>query len=207
MEKKLSLEEMTDEQLMGALRSGQEEITDYLMEKYKALVLKQAKTLYLIGGENDDLIQEGMIGLFKAVRDYREDKDTSFYHFAKLCISRQMYHAIEASNRKKHAPLNSYLSIDSKEETTVMMPEEAMHTQNVDPEQILIEQESLQNMQQKLMKSLSKMEQEVLSDYLEGLDYQAIARKMGKTPKAIDNALQRIRRKVKIQLAVQEQYV
>lgn len=207
MEKKMSLEEMTDEQLMEALRNGQEEITDYLMEKYKALVLKQAKTLYLIGGENDDLIQEGMIGLFKAVRDYREDKDTSFYHFAKLCISRQMYHAIEASNRKKHAPLNSYLSIDSKEETTVMMPKEAMHTQNVDPEQILIEQENLQNMRQKVMESLSKMEQDVLSDYLDGMDYQAIARKMGKTPKSIDNALQRIRRKVKIQLAIQEQYV
>lgn len=207
MEKKMSLEEMTDEQLMEALRNGQEEITDYLMEKYKALVLKQAKTLYLIGGENDDLIQEGMIGLFKAVRDYREDKDTSFYHFAKLCISRQMYHAIEASNRKKHAPLNSYLSIDSKEETTVMMPKEAMNTQNVDPEQILIEQENLQNMRQKVMETLSKMEQDVLSDYLDGMDYQAIARKMGKTPKSIDNALQRIRRKVKIQLAIQEQYV
>jgi RNA polymerase sigma factor, sigma-70 family len=206
MEKKMSLQEMTDEQLLEALRNGQEEITDYLMEKYKALVLKQAKTLYLIGGENDDLIQEGMIGLFKAVRDYREEKDTSFYHFARLCISRQMYHAIEASNRKKHAPLNGYLSIDFKEETT-MMPEETIHTQNTDPEQIFIEQETMQNMCRKLMESLSKMERDVLTDYLEGMDYQAIAEKMGKTPKAIDNALQRIRRKVKDQLAARERCV
>ena len=98
-----SYQNMSDEELIAALRSGEKEITDYLMDKYKSLVKKKAKALYLIGGETDDLIQEGMIGLFKAVRDYQPDKDSSFFHFADLCIARQMYTAVEASNRKKHA--------------------------------------------------------------------------------------------------------
>ena len=99
-------EHMTDEQLICKFRQGDKTIMDYLMEKYKNLVRKEANAMFLLGGENDDLIQEGMIGLFKAVRDYQTDQDTSFYSFAKLCITRQMYSAIEASKRKKHSPLN-----------------------------------------------------------------------------------------------------
>lgn len=104
-------EKMTDEQLIAALRKGESEIMDFIMEKYKYLVRKKAKAMFLLGGENDDLIQEGMIGLFKAVRDYDLALETSFASFAELCISRQMYSAIEASKRKKHIPLNSYVSL------------------------------------------------------------------------------------------------
>ena len=105
--------DVSDEQLIAQLRDGQTEVMDYLMEKYKNLVRKRANALYLIGGETEDLIQEGMIGLFKAVQDYRLDKDATFYHFAELCINRQMYTAVEASQRKKHTPLNSYISLNT----------------------------------------------------------------------------------------------
>ena len=107
---------MTDEQLIRRLRAGEEDITDYLMEKYKGMVRKEAKAMYLLGGENDDLIQEGMIGLFKAVRDYDADQEASFGTFARLCVTRQLYSAIEASRRKKHSPLNSYVSFYEKED-------------------------------------------------------------------------------------------
>lgn len=110
-------DQMTDEQLIVALRNGESEITDYIMEKYKYLVRKRAKAMFLIGGENDDLIQEGMIGLFKAVRDYDIKQGVSFASFAQLCISRQIYSAIEASKRKKHMPLNSYISLYEAGET------------------------------------------------------------------------------------------
>ena len=106
----INYEHITDEQLICNLRSGDKNIIDYLMEKYKNLVRKEANAMYLLGGENDDLIQEGMIGLFKAVQDYQPDQDASFFSFAKLCITRQMYSAIAASKRKKHSPLNSYIS-------------------------------------------------------------------------------------------------
>ena len=102
----------TDEELLRRMHNGDKKVIDYLMVKYKNLVRKKAKALFLIGADNDDLIQEGMIGLFKAIRDYQEEKDSSFYHFAEICISRQMYTAMEASQRKKHAPLNSYVSLD-----------------------------------------------------------------------------------------------
>ena len=109
-------ETMTDEQLIRDLKNGEKEIMDYIMDKYKDLVRKEAKAMYLLGGENDDLIQEGMIGLFKAVQDYDENQNVSFYSFAKLCITRQMYSAIAASKRKKHMPLNSYVSLYDKAE-------------------------------------------------------------------------------------------
>ena len=109
-------EKMTDEQLIQKLRDGDNRIVDYIMEKYKNLVRKEANAMYLLGGENEDLIQEGMIGLFKAVQDYDENQNVSFYSFAKLCITRQMYSAIAASKRKKHMPLNSYVSLYDKAE-------------------------------------------------------------------------------------------
>ena len=153
--------DVSDEQLIVRLREGQPQVMDYLMEKYKNLVLKRANALYLIGGETQDLVQEGMIGLFKAVRDYRADKEVSFYHFAELCINRQMYTAVEASQRKKHTPLNTYIPLDAGQER------------------------------------LSQMERQVLALYLEGMNYNQIAEHMGKTPKAVDNALQRIRSKIR----------
>lgn len=120
-------DQMTDEQLIVALRNGESEITDYIMEKYKHLVRKRAKAMFLIGGENDDLIQEGMIGLFKAVRDYDIKQGVSFESFARLCISRQIYSAIEASKRKKHMPLNSYISLYEAGETNQEEKERAAY--------------------------------------------------------------------------------
>ena len=183
--------ECSDEELISRLRDGQNEIMDYLMDKYKGLVKKKAKVMFLIGGDTDDLIQEGMIGLFKAVRDYKTEKDSSFYHFAEICISRQMYTAIEASNRKKHAPLNSYLSLSEPESGGIG---ELLET---NPEQMIIDQENVAQIKERIKKSLSDMEKEVLAYYMQGMNYVQIAEVMEKSPKAIDNALQRIKNKLK----------
>jgi RNA polymerase sporulation-specific sigma factor len=190
---------MTDEELIEALRKGENEIIDYLMNKYKNLVRKKAKALYLIGGDTDDLIQEGMIGLFKAVRDYRADKESSFYHFADLCIARQLYTAVEASQRKKHSPLNSYIPLytDSGDSDDLNLENALSSMDELNPEKMVIYQENLKAFQKKVSDSLSSMEKEVLTYYLQGYDYIRIAEAMGKEPKAIDNALQRLKKKLK----------
>lgn len=187
----------TDEELIRMLRGGQTEIADYIMEKYKPLVRKKTNAMYLIGGETDDLIQEGMIGLFKAVRDYKEEKETSFFSFADLCISRQLYSALEASNRKKHQPLNTYISFSNQENNDGMNIEEIVTDHTISPEQMLIEQEGREEFFLRLKESLSAMERTVLYLYLEGNSYTQIAEIMSKTPKSIDNTLQRIRGKIK----------
>ena len=198
----MNLQEMTlmkDEELVMLAHEGNPEAVDFLMEKYKPLVRKKARALFLIGGENDDLIQEGMIGLFKAIRDYREERETSFFHFAELCITRQIYSAIEASNRKKHAPLNSYVSFYSEVSEEGQPLAEYLESERSDnPEQRMIDQENFELFLKKVRQSLSKMECEVLDDYLSGLNYQQIAEKMKKSPKAIDNALQRIKTKIRV---------
>ncbi len=188
-------EQMKDEQLIQRLRGGDRQIMDYIMEKYKNLVRKEANAMYLLGGENDDLIQEGMIGLFKAVQDYDVEQETSFYSFAKLCITRQMYSAIEASKRKKHSPLNSYISLyDSSEEQGSLM-ETMAAGQESNPEELLVSREYAQLLEMKLEESLSDLENRVLYLHLLGTDYRTIARLLDKSPKTIDNALQRIKGK------------
>lgn len=187
----------TDEELIRMLRGGQTDIADYIMEKYKPLVRKKTNAMYLIGGETDDLIQEGMIGLFKAVRDYKEEKETSFFSFADLCISRQLYSALEASNRKKHIPLNTYVSFSNQENSDGMNIEDIVTDHTISPEQMLIEQEGREEFFLRLKESLSAMERTVLYLYLEGNSYTQIAEIMSKTPKSIDNTLQRIRSKIK----------
>jgi RNA polymerase sporulation-specific sigma factor len=190
-------DEYTDEELIRMLREqNADEITDHLMEKYKPLVRRKTNALYLIGGEREDLIQEGMIGLFKAVRDFREDKDTSFYHFARLCINRQLYSALQASNRKKHQPLNSYVSLSVKTQEEGEAVENLLIGYTDNPEEKVIEQELWSEFQKNLWDKLSKMEQSVLQLYLDGNSYSEIAERMDKTPKSIDNALQRIRQKI-----------
>lgn len=182
----------TDDELIEKLRQGEPEVMDYLIDKYKSMVRQKARVLYLVGGEQDDLIQEGMIGLFKAVRDYHAGKDASFHTFAQLCVDRQMYHAIQSSNRQKHQPLNSYVSMSSEEwenEVRTMLQQS--------PENIVIAQENAAHLESKIRNQLSKFENQVLDMYLDGDNYLTIADKMGKTPKSIDNALQRIRMKVK----------
>lgn len=193
-------ENYSDEELIFALREKNEtEIMDYLLNKYKNLVKKKAKVLFLIGGDTDDLIQEGMIGLFKAIRDYDKEKDSSFFHFAQICISRQMYTAMEASNRKKHAPLNSYISLSASEENESgeNLPELLEELSGTNPEQIVINKEELEQMRKKADSVLSPMEKEVLVYYLQGMNYTKIAEVMQKSAKSIDNALQRIRNKLK----------
>lgn len=187
----------TDEMLIEELRGGQPELMDYIMEKYKYLVKKRANAMFLIGGDTDDLVQEGMVGLFKAVRDYKKEKDASFFHFADLCITRQIYHAVEASRRKKHQPLNSYVSLNAG------MGEGGADTfldlletfENSNPEQLVIDRENVRAIQEKMEQGLSALEQRVLKLYLEGMDYRQIAEALEKEPKAVDNALQRIRGK------------
>lgn len=194
-------DDYSDEELIALLtekESGEAgAIMDHLMEKYKPLVRKKTNALYLIGGDSDDLIQEGMIGLFKAVRDFDHTKEASFFHFAEICITRQLYSALAASNRKKHIPLNTYISFYAGEEEEGVSLEEMLVGQETDnPEQLIIEKELWAEFWELLWDSLSKMEQEVLSMYLEGKAYTEIADLMNKSPKSIDNALQRIRQKI-----------
>lgn len=189
-------EAFSDEELIEKLRQGENDITDYILEKYKPLVRKKTNAMYLIGGETEDLIQEGMIGLFKAIRDYRPDKDASFYHFAELCINRQLYSALEASNRKKHQPLNFYISL-SDQDNQGAVAAELLVDQERGPEQMVIEQELWEEYKKRLEQNLSKMENKVLQYYLDGNHYIQIAEIMGKSPKSIDNALQRIRQKIR----------
>ncbi len=188
-------EQMTDEQLIEKLRKGDRDIMDYIMEKYKNLVRKEANAMYLLGGEIDDLIQEGMIGLFKAVQDYNVHQETSFYSFAKLCITRQMYSAIEASKRKKHSPLNSYISFYETSEEQGSLIETMAAGQESNPEELLVSREYAQLLEMKLEESLSALENRVLYLHLLGTDYKTIARLLDKSPKTIDNALQRIKGK------------
>lgn len=189
---------LTDEQLIRKLRGGEKEIVDYIMEKYKNLVRKEAKAMYLLGGENDDLIQEGMIGLFKAVQDYDTQQDVSFFLFARLCIRRQMYSAIEASKRKKHIPLNSYVSFYEKAEEggTDRVLDTIVAGEESDPEAAMIGKEYMEKLLERLERELSALENQVLDLHLQGIGYREIAERIDKSPKAVDNALQRIKTKV-----------
>ena len=191
---------MTDEQLLCDYKNGNQEIMDYLMVKYKSMVRKKARAMYLLGGENEDLIQEGMIGLIKAVRDFDETQKTSFSSFAELCVSRQMYSAIEASNRKKHLPLNSYVSLyeDSEQEgegRSLPMIDTIESSKENDPEVLYFGKEYTEAFAEQLKELLSPLENHVLYLHLMGTDYRTIAELLGKSPKSVDNALQRIKTK------------
>ena len=198
----MDLGKMTDEQLIELLREGKTEITDYLMEKYKDMVRKQARAMYLWGGENDDLIQEGMIGLFKAVQDYDPKEGASFSSFAGLCVSRQMYTAIKDSQRKKHLPLNSYVSIyasasDNPEENGLSIVDTIEAGKESNPELMILGEEYTNAFEEELKEKLSKLERKVLYLHLQGMEYLNIAEFMDKSPKTIDNALQRIKAKAR----------
>lgn len=192
----------TDEELLARYQNGEVQVADLLIDRYRNLVRKKANTLFLFGGDTDDLIQEGMIGLFKAIQRYRPEKG-SFFSFAQTCMNHQMYHAIESAARKKHAPLNSYVSLSAGERPDEIDPDgdwaaagDWQVADAADPEQILIDRESVEQTLTEIKNRLSAMEQAVLDDYLNGLNYRQIAEKMGKPPKVVDNALQRIRAKV-----------
>jgi RNA polymerase sporulation-specific sigma factor len=186
----MQYDSFSDEELIAKLRGGENDITDYILEKYKPLVRRCTNAMYLIGGEQEDLIQEGMIGLFKAIRDFQPGS-AAFHSFARLCINRQLYTAVEASNRKKHQPLNTYVSLSEEGAEPVTQAIES-------PEQLIIRQELWEEYKKRLSGMLSGMEKKVLDLYLEGENYTQIAEILGKTPKSIDNALQRIRHKVRL---------
>ena len=192
-------EKKTDEELIMYFRGGDTAIMDYLLEKYKPMVKKKAKAMYLLGGDSDDLIQEGMIGLFKAVRDYDSAQEASFGTFAQICVTRQLYSAIRASRRKKHLPLNSYISLYDNEEISEEKESELIQIQNIastnNPEDLVIHKESEDSFMNELEGNLSELERKVLYLHLLGTDYRTIAKLLGKSPKAVDNALQRIKTK------------
>jgi RNA polymerase sporulation-specific sigma factor len=193
----------TDEELIDRLREGESAITDYIMEKYKNLVRKKAKSMYILGADNDDLIQEGMIGLFKAIRDYDSGRDASFYTFADLCISRQIYKAVQASNREKHTPLNTYISLYSNmaDDANDGNPVELVNVLESDvennPEQLVIDQENVAHIEAIIDKELSSFEKQVLDLYLTGMSYSQIAKVLSRDEKSTDNALQRLKAKLR----------
>lgn len=189
----------SDETLIDIYRKGDEAAIEVLFERYKDIVRKKAKAMYLAGGDSDDLIQEGMIGLYKAVRDYDDTKEAAFKTFASMCINRQLINAVAVSNRKKNIPLNTYVSFDMP-----AYPDEDNETRLVDilkpeseqnPEKLFIDREYSDSFKKKLFDRLSSFEKQVLQLYMEVNDYRQIAMLLGKTPKSIDNAIQRIRAK------------
>ena len=183
----INYKDYSDEELICRLRAGESSIEEYLLEKYKPFVKSKSRVLFLVGGDKEDLIQEGMIGLFKAIRDFNTENGAPFAAFAKLCIERQLYTAIEAAGRLKNAPLNGYISLS----------EESEHLLDAGIEEALIEKENYQQIYAMVRTMLSAMENEVLALYLEGKDYTEIAKLLGKTDKSIDNALQRIKGKIR----------
>lgn len=195
---------ISDEELILRLRDGESNITDFIMDKYKNLVRSKAKTMYILGADTEDLIQEGMIGLFKAIRDYDCGRDASFYTFADLCVSRQMYTAVQASGREKHVPLNTYISLYSvnsaaerEEGEDVQLINALASGSGTNPEELLIDKENVENIERIIEKELSSFEKEVLDLYVIGMSYSQIAKVLGRDEKSTDNALQRIKTKLK----------
>jgi len=199
-----SYENYTDEELIVQLRDGEAAITDYIMDKYKNLVRSKAKSMYILGADREDLIQEGMIGLFKAIRDYDTGRDASFSTFADLCVSRQMYTAVQAAGRQKHAPLNTYISLyagsaendGGKGEEWELIGSLASQFEK-NPEELLIDKENVEILEKVIERELSGFEKQVLDLYLTGMTYSQIARVLGRDDKSTDNALQRIKAKLK----------
>lgn len=187
-------ENVSDEELIIRLRDGEEEITDYIINKYKNLVRSKAKTMFILGADKDDLIQEGMIGLFKAIRDYDSGRDASFFTFADLCVSRQIYTAIQAASRQKHAPLNSSVSISLHEE---QLNNTISNNGGDNPEKLMIEKENIKQIEKLIDEELSEFEKHVFGLYRTGMTYSEIAKILGKDEKSTDNAMQRIKKKMK----------
>ena len=196
-------ESFSDEELICRLRDGENEINEYILNKYKNLVRAKAKTMYILGADSEDLIQEGMIGLFKAVKDYDPGRDASFLTFAELCVSRQMYTAVTASGRKKHLPLNSYVSIyagEDSEEGTPSVAETVSAGNDSNPEELIIDKENVERIEKLIETELSAFEKQTIELYLIGMNYTEIARVLGKDEKSTDNALQRAKAKIKKQM-------
>lgn len=190
-----------NEELVLLAQKGDDAAQEYLLDKFKSLVRAKSRAYFLIGADSEDIIQEGMIGLYKAVRDYDEEKNASFRSFAELCVNRQMITAIKAATRQKHQPLNTYISLnkpvyEDESEETYMDFLQSTSSAMLNPETLLIGQENKSILENQMLKSLSSFETRVLALYLQGRSYFEIARVLDKPEKSIDNALQRVKKKL-----------
>ena len=200
-------EQLLDEQIVEQVHLGNTDALDYLITKYRLFVKSKAKSYFLIGADKEDIVQEGMIGLYKAIRDFKGDKLASFRAFAELCITRQIITAIKTATRQKHIPLNSYVSLDKpifeeESERTLLDIIESPVTD--DPQHILINQEDYSHLESKMTEVLSELEQQVLERYLAGQSYFEISEQLNRHVKSIDNALQRVKRKLERHLEFDE---
>lgn len=192
-------EHMTDEQVVRLAQQADGTALEYLLNKYKNFVRSKARSYFLIGADHEDIVQEGMIGLYKAIRDFREEKLTSFRAFAELCITRQIITAIKTATRQKHIPLNSYVSLNKPiydEESDRTLLDVITEGWEANPEEVLISREDVSVIEGRIGKMLSGLEKQVLLLYLEGKSYQEISVEMHRHVKSIDNALQRVKRKL-----------
>ncbi|WIV18826.1 MULTISPECIES: RNA polymerase sporulation sigma factor SigH [Paenibacillus] len=198
---------LSDEDIVQAVHDNDSEALEYLINKYRNFVRAKARSYFLIGADREDIIQEGMIGLYKAIRDFRGDKLASFKAFAELCITRQIITAIKTATRQKHIPLNSYISLDKPiydEESDRTLMDVICGTQVSDPEELVINQEEFTGLEDKMSEILSDLERKVLMLYLDGRSYQEIAVDLNRHVKSIDNALQRVKRKLEKYLEVRD---
>ena len=200
MEEKLfNYETLADEQLVELSAEGDKQATEFILAKYKNLVRARAKDYYLAGADREDLVQEGMIGLFKAIRDFDITKQASFRGFAEICVKRQILTAVKMATRQKHMPLNSYVSLNQpvyEDETERTLVEMLAQRESVNPEEMFLRREKAEALGAEIAQKLSGLERAVLSLYLAGMDYREIAVELDRSPKSIDNALQRIKRKL-----------
>ncbi|GGA53552.1 RNA polymerase factor sigma-70 [Kroppenstedtia guangzhouensis] len=200
-------ESMADEELVEYVRADDRAALEQLIHKYKNFVRAKARSYFLIGADHEDIVQEGMIGLFKAIRDFRGDKLASFKAFAELCITRQIITAIKTATRQKHIPLNSYVSLDKPiydEDSDRTLMDILTGGRASDPEELYINQEEFDDIEDKMSQILSDLERQVLMLYLDGRSYQEIAVDLKRHVKSIDNALQRVKRKLERYLEVRE---
>ncbi|NBG89032.1 RNA polymerase sporulation sigma factor SigH [Isachenkonia alkalipeptolytica] len=192
-------QDLIDEEIVISARAGEIEAVEYLMNKYKNFVKSKARSYFLVGADKEDIVQEGMIGLYKAIRDYRSDKLSSFRAFAELCITRQIITAIKTATRQKHIPLNSYVSLNKPiydEESDRTLLDVISEQATINPEDLIIGREEMGFIEGKLGDVLSELEWEVLTAYLEGQSYQEMALELNRHIKSVDNALQRVKRKL-----------
>ncbi len=199
--------ELSDEENVELVRQGDMDALDYLIHKYKNFVRSKARTYFLIGADKEDIVQEGMIGLYKAIRDFKGDKLSSFKVFAELCITRQIITAIKTATRQKHIPLNSYVSLDKpiyEDESDRTLMDVISETKVSNPEQLVISKEEFTDIESNLHEILSDLERKVLALYLDGKSYQEISEDLKRHVKSIDNALQRVKRKIEVYLQKRE---
>jgi RNA polymerase sporulation-specific sigma factor len=193
------LEHLTDEEIVSLAKNGDTIALEFLISKYKNFVRSKARTYFLIGADREDIIQEGMIGLYKAIRDYRYDRQTSFHSFAEICVTRQIITAIKTATRQKHMPLNSYVSLNKpvyEEESERTLSDVITQGKAGNPEDLFIDQEDFLDIESTMQRILSPLEQDVVNLYLEGKSYVEIAQQLDRHVKSVDNALQRVKRKL-----------